>query len=380
VDYTTLTEELIRSKELESVGGVTYLSSLTDGLPRAVNAEHYARIVHDKAILRQMIHAGSALQEEAADPAARVDELLERAQSSVLAIGRESGRGPATVAQVFERRFGNLDKLIDHSKSITGLVTGFREFDRLTCGLQPSELIIVAARPSMGKTAWALDIARHIAAAGKTVLFFSLEMSEASLLVRLLCGEGHINGHKLRHGWLRREELVAIPDVWARISQWHMLIDDTGGSSLTQIRAKALRQKQTALDLIIIDYLQLMSAPKAANMNQEVNMLTRGLKALAKELAVPVVVLSQLSRGPDNRTDDHRPKLSDLRDSGGIEQDADLVAFLFREEYYLKMQGREVPADVAGKAEIIVAKQRNGPTDKLPLIFLADYSTFVDPA
>ncbi len=387
VDYTTLTEELIRSKELESVGGVTYLSSLTDGLPRAVNAEHYARIVKDKSVLRRLIFTSNSIMHECLDGgsegAGAVSELLDRAEASILAVGDDRVRaGLLPLGEILKTSYKSWDDLLQHGKRITGLETGFRRFDDLTCGLQPADLVIVAARPSMGKTAWALNVAQFAAMQRKqTVGIFSLEMTKEALLIRLLCSEARVDAHKYRSGVLSRDEYHNLADAIGRLAEAPIFIDDTAGISLYEMRAKARRLKaDKKLGLIIVDYLQLMTAPKAENRNQEVSALSRGLKSLAKELQVPVMVLSQLSRAPETRGNDHRPQLSDLRDSGSIEQDADVVGFLFREEYYLKMMGREIPPDKQGRAEFIIAKQRNGPTDRVPMAFLDKFSSFADLA
>lgn len=386
VDYTTLTEELIRAKELEAVGGVTYLSSLTEGLPRAVNAEHYARIVKDKSVLRKLIFTTNGIMHECLEGTAggaSVSELLDRAEAAILGVGDERVRaGPMELGEILKTSYQSWDDLLQNGKRITGLETGFARFDDLTCGLQPADLVIVAARPSMGKTAWALNVAQFAAMQRqKRVGVFSLEMTKEALLIRLLCSEARVDAHKYRSGALGRDDMRNLADAIGRLAEAPIFIDDTAGIGLYELRAKARRLKaDKGLDLIIVDYLQLMTAPRAENRNNEVSALSRGLKALAKELRVPVMVLSQLSRAPEERGNDHRPQLSDLRDSGAIEQDCDVCAFLWREEYYLKMMGREVPPDKQGRAELIIAKQRNGPTDRCPMAFLDRYSTFANLA
>ena len=386
VDYTTLTEELIRSKELESIGGVTYISSLTDGLPRAVNAEHYARIVKDKSVLRRLIFTSNSIMHECLEGGSdtgAVSELLDRAEASILAVGDERVRaGLMPLGEILKTSYKSWDDLLQRGKRITGLETGFRRFDDLTCGLQPADLVIIAARPSMGKTAWALNVAQFAAMRrGQTVGIFSLEMTKEALLIRLLCSEARVDAHKYRSGMLSREEYHSLADAIGRLAEAPIFIDDTAGINLYEMRAKARRLKtDKKLGLIIVDYLQLMTAPKAENRNQEVSALCRGLKGLAKELQVPVMILSQLSRAPETRSGDNKPQLSDLRDSGSIEQDADLVAFLYRKEYYEKMKGRQVHPDDVGKAELIVAKQRNGPTETVKMAFLDRFSSFNDLA
>jgi replicative DNA helicase len=399
IDYTTLTEELLQRKELEAVGGVSYLSALTDGLPRAANVEHYARIVKDKSVLRRLAYTAQGILQEAIDggyaddgkPArpgqepklgGNVSEFLDRAESAILAVGEDRVRAGLTPLQeIFKSSYKSLDDLLTRGRRITGLETGFRRFDDLSCGLQPADLILVAARPSMGKTAWALNVAQFAALHGQTVGIFSLEMTKEALLVRMLCSEARVDAHKYRSGMLSREDLRSLADAMGRLAQTPMYIDDTAGINLYELRAKARRLKaERGLSLVIIDYLQLMTTPKAENRNQEISALSRGLKSLAKELQVPVLALSQLSRAPETRGNEHRPQLSDLRDSGSLEQDADMVCFLYREEYYLKMLGRQIPDDVQGRAELIVAKQRNGPTDRVFMAFLDKFSTFADIA
>ena len=389
VDYTTLTEELIRSKELEVIGGVTYLSSLTDGLPRAVNAEHYAKIVKDKSVLRRLIYTSHNILQQALEGGDgggangdAVSELLDRSEAAILAVGESRVRtGLMPLGEILKTSYKSWDDLLQQGRRITGLETGFRRFDSVTCGLQPADLIMLAARPSMGKTAWALNVARQAALQGHTVGIFSLEMTKEALLVRMLCGEARVDAQKYRSGFLSKEELHSLADAIGRLAAAPIYIDDTAGLNLFELRAKARRLKaDKGLSLVILDYLQLMSTPKAENRNQEISALSRGLKSLAKELHVPVMAISQLSRAPETRGGDHHPQLSDLRDSGSLEQDADLVAFLFREEYYLRMMGREVPPDKQGRAELIIAKQRNGPTDKVPLAFLDKYASFAEIA
>ncbi len=383
IDFTTLAEELIASKELEAVGGVAYLASLTDGLPRAVNAEHYARIVKDKSVLRRLIHTSNSIMHQCLEGAGDVTELLDRAESAILAVGEERiSTGLMPLGEIFKQGFRSLDDMLDRGQRVTGLETGFRGFDELTCGLQPADLILVAARPSMGKTAWALDVARNAGLRGQTVGVFSLEMTKEALFLRLVCSEARVNSHKFRSGFLSKEEMLRIAEATGRLAASSIFIDDTPGLSLYEMRAKARRLKAESartgadLGLIILDYLQLMSTPKAENRNQEISALSRGLKNLAKELNVPLMALSQLSRAPEHRGGEHRPQLSDLRDSGSLEQDADVVNFLYREDYYLKMTGREVPPDVAGRAELIIAKQRNGPTGKVIVAFLDSFARF----
>jgi len=289
-------------------------------------------------------------------------------------------RGFSGIAEIVQSSFGSIDKLYEQGREITGLKTHYIEFDRMTSGLQESELIIIAARPSMGKTAWAINIAQNAAVHdGRVVAVFSLEMSKESLLRRMLASEALVNSRKIQTGFLPKEDKGKLLAALERLMESKMFIDDTPGISLAEMRAKArrLKQQEGRLDLILIDYLQLMTGSvggnqkKFENRTQEVSSVSRGLKALAKEMRVPVVALSQLSRGSEQRTGDKKPLLSDLRESGSIEQDADVVAFIHREEYY----NRE-DEDLKGKAEIIIAKQRNGPTGSVHLAYMSDYTRF----
>ena len=381
IDPVTLTEELLRTNELETAGGVAYLSALTEGLPRASNVAHYARIVKDKAVLRRLVHTSNSILHEALEGSEDPADILGRAESAMLSVGEDRNRdGLTTLGEVFKKTYRSLDDLLDRGSRITGLTTGFRRFDDLTCGLQSNDLILVAARPSMGKTAWALSVALHVAVKlfpPRTVGIFSLEMSKEALLIRLLCAEARVDSHKFRSGFLNKEEMQRLAQAMGRLAQAPIYIDDTPGLRLQGMHAKARRlKKEHGLALVVLDYIQLMNAPRAENRNQEISALSRGLKALAKDLEVPLLALSQLSRAPEHRGQEHHPQLADLRDSGSLEQDADLVAFLYRKDYYLRMAGQEVPDDVAGRAELIIAKQRNGPTDRVPLAFLDRFARF----
>lgn len=381
IDLVTLTEELGRRKEVESVGGVAYISALTEGLPRRENIEHYVKIVKDKALLRALVHAANAAISRALDQADATEEILDSAESAIFHISESRiGRGFVGIKEIVKESFGSLDALYERGRRITGLETHYAELDQLTSGLQKKDLIIVAARPSMGKTAFAMNIAENVAVNdGKVVGIFSLEMSREALLMRLLCSQARIDAHKLRSGFIGKEDFQKLAAALAGLADARLFIDDTPGISLHEMRAKARRLQQTAkqLDLIVVDYLQLMSASPAAggrrfeNRTQEVSAISRGLKALAKEMDVPVVALSQLSRAPESRGGDHKPQLSDLRESGSIEQDADVVMFIFREEYY-----KPDDPDLDGVADLIISKQRNGPTGNLKLAFLKNCTRF----
>jgi replicative DNA helicase len=381
VDLVTLAEELSRRKEVEAIGGVAYLSSLTDGLPHRPNIEQYVRIVKDKALLRGLIFAANAAVARAMDEAEPAQDVLTSAEAAIYELSdKRFTSGFRDVKQIVKESFGSIDALYERGQRVTGLETHFVDLDNLTSGLQRSDLIIIAARPSMGKTALALNIAENAAVKdNKVVGMFSLEMSREALLLRLLCSNAIVDSHKLRTGFLGRDDYQKLVAALGRLADAPVFIDDTPGITISEMRAKARRlqhQMGGRLDLLIVDYLQLMSggAPggkaRFENRTQEVSAISRGLKLLAKELRVPVIGLSQLSRAPESRGGDHRPQLSDLRESGSIEQDADLVGFIFREEVYNPTPENE------GFAELIIAKQRNGPTGKVDLAFLKRSTRF----
>jgi replicative DNA helicase len=386
VDIVTLSNELARTKEIEAVGGVAYLASLTEGLPRRPVIDEYIKIVKEKSLLRRLMAICSMAIARASDQSdAALDvvgeaerQLLEATQSSI------SG-GLQSLDLIVANSFGSIDKLYEQSREVTGLATDFTDLDRMTSGFQKGELIILAARPSMGKTAFAINIAQNAAINHEsTVAVFSLEMSKESLLRRMLASQAWVDQRKLQTGFLGREDHDKLQGALGQLVDSKLFIDDTAGISLTEMRAKARRLKQTSgkLDLIVVDYLQLMTATQAGssrkgyeNRTQEVSAISRGLKALAKELDVPVIALSQLSRSSERRGDDKRPLLSDLRESGSIEQDADVVMFIHREAYYERDKESMSEADKA-KSEIIIAKQRNGPTDTVYLNFISRFTRF----
>jgi len=379
IEYLTLANELMKHSQLESVDGVAYLSALTEGLPRFENIDSYARIVKDKSMLRRLIFTSQTIIGDCIQSPEEADDVLARAEDLILGIGDARVRGGLeNPRQVIEAFPGGVNAFLDPSKRLRGLSTGLTKFDEMTTGLQPSELIVIAARPSMGKTALALNIAQHVAVKqGKPAAVFSLEMSKASLLSRLLCGQARVDSHHFRGGYLSQEERRRLAAGLQQLIHSPLYIDDSAGSHLMEMHAKCRRLKhEHGLALVVIDYIQLMSGKnKYENRNQEISAISRGLKQLAKELDVPVIALSQLSRAPEVRTGDHRPQLSDLRESGAIEQDADLVAFIYREEVY--KPDRE---DLHGRAELLVAKQRNGPTGKVELAFLHKYTRFENRA
>jgi replicative DNA helicase len=380
VDIVTLANELARYKEVEAVGGVAYLASLTEGLPRRPVIEEYIRIVKDKSLLRRLMGICSAAIARAADQSEEAIQVLDSTEAQLLEVtdaGLTQGLQPIDI--IVRDSFGSIDNLYKQSRQVTGLATGFTDFDNLTCGLQKGELIIIAARPSMGKTALAINIAENAAIHSNAVVaIFSLEMSKPSILRRMLASQAWVDQQKLQKGFLGREDHEKLQKALEQLVESRIFIDDSAGVTLAEMRARARRLRQNAggLDLIVVDYLQLMSATPGVgkkgyeNRVQEVSAISRGLKAMAKDLEVPVVALSQLSRASERRGDDKRPFLSDLRESGSIEQDADVVAFIHREYYYNRDE------EDKAKSEIIVAKQRNGPTDTVVLNFISEFTRF----
>ena len=375
IDRVTVAEELMKHNQLEACDGLGYLVSLDDGLPQIHNLDSYVRIVKDKSLLRRVIFTSQSLinrclagEEEPQDILANAEEILLRLGESTVQAGLST---PGDIIDEFQ---GGLNAFLDPGRRIQGLSTGFQRFDELTGGLHPGELIIVAGRPSMGKTALALNIAQYAAVKlSKTVAVFSLEMSKEALLTRLLCAGARVDSHRFRLGYLDAEERRRLQSAAAELVEAPLYIDDTSGSNLMDMYAKLRRLKaERPLGLVVLDYLQLMTGRgRFENRVQEISALSRGLKLLAKELEVPMLVLSQLSRAPETRQGDHRPQLSDLRDSGSIEQDADVVAFIFREEVY-----KPNTEDLRGQAELLLAKQRNGPIGKIQLVFLHNLTKF----
>ena len=384
VDYLTVMDALSKRKELDAIGGPAYLAFLSEGIPKNLNIESYVRIVKDKSLLRQLMSIFSDGATRASDQSEDAINVLGDVEAQLSEVADSAiQRGFSGIAEIVASSFGSIDKLYEQGREITGLATHYIEFDRMTSGLQDSELIVIAARPSMGKTAWAINIAQNAAVRdGKVVAVFSLEMSKESLLRRMLASEALVNSRKIQTGFLPKEDKGKLLAALERLMESKMFIDDTPGITLAEMRAKArrLKQQEGHLDLIMIDYLQLMtgSAGKKGfeNRNQEVSAVSRGLKALAKEMKVPVIALSQLSRASEQRGGDKKPMLSDLRESGSIEQDADVVAFIHRDSYYNKDENGDEDPESKGKAEIIIAKQRNGPTGSVHLAYLSDYTRF----
>jgi len=387
IDPLTLTEELSRKNELEAAGGREYIAYLVDVVPTAANVEYHAKIVREKALRRRLIEVSTAIVSEAFDSALPAAELLDAAEHSIFEVNQSRGtEGFTRVKELMYEAMERIEQLHLAGESVTGVSSGFHDLDELTAGFQPSELVIIAARPSMGKTAFVLNIAQNAALDAKTpVAFFSLEMSKQSLLQRMLTSEARVDAQRLRKGKLRDDEFVQLGRAAGLLSQAPVWIDDTPAISLLEMRSKARRLKaENDIGMIVVDYLQLMQGPASSeNRQQEISTISRSLKALARELRVPVIALSQLSRAPEQRAGDNkRPQLSDLRESGAIEQDADVVMFLYRQEYYDVLEGKDpsVP-DKDGKtsqglAEVIIGKQRNGPTGNVTLFFNRQYTRF----
>jgi replicative DNA helicase len=378
IDLITLTEELHRRGDLEASGGAPYLASLADGMPKVSNVEHYARIVKEKAMLRNLIHTTHNIQQRAFEGEDGADMILDNAESSIFLLAEDRVKaGLIPVKDIVRDNFERLEKIFKEGKSITGIPTGYVELDKLTSGLQPSELLILAARPSQGKTALALNLAENIAIrAGQPVAIFSLEMSKESLLQRLVASVAQIDAHKFRTGHLNRNDWTGMTEALGVISNAPLWVDDAGSISVLEIGAKARRLKRDkGLSLLIVDYLQLITARgRFGNRQEEVASISRGLKGLAKELQIPVLVLSQLTRAPER--DERGPQLSDLRESGAIEQDADVVMFIYRPHFFKAGASPEEREET----ELRIAKQRNGPTDNVKFVFRSRLTRFEEAA
>jgi replicative DNA helicase len=380
IDRITVANELLRFNELEACDGLSYLVSLDDGLPKIPNLDAYIRIVKDKATLRRIIFASQHLMNRCLMGEEEPEEILAGAEETLLKLGEQRVKtGLVDADSIIQSYEGGIAAFLDPSKRIKGISTGFLKLDEMTGGLHTGDLFILAARPSMGKTAMALNIAQHVALRlRQPVAVFSLEMSKESLLTRMLCATARIDSQKFRMGYLNQEERRKLNSALHELIEAPLYIDDTPGVHLMDMHAKLrrLQQERGKLGLVVVDYLQLMTGRgRFENRNQEVSAISRGMKLMAKELNVPMMVLSQLSRAVETRQGDHRPQLSDLRESGSIEQDADLVGFIFREEVYNR--DRE---DLRGLAELILAKQRNGPIGTVNLVYLHAQTKFENRA
>ncbi|MBV9759577.1 MAG: replicative DNA helicase [Acidobacteriaceae bacterium] len=377
IDRVTLANELMKQGQLQSVDGLSYLVSLDDGLPQLHNLDSYVGIVKEKALLRRIIAVSQDTINRCYGCEEDPKQILGAVEDAFMKLGDVQSRNAlSNPAQIVTEYDGGINAFLDASKRIKGISTGFLKLDEMTGGLREGELFILAARPAMGKTAFALNIAQHVATnqkSAKAVAVFSLEMSKESLLTRLVCATARVDQQRFRAGYLNAEERHALQEAMYKLVESPLFIDDTAGINLMDIHSKLRRlQAEHDLGLVVIDYLQLMQGRgRFENRVQEISALSRGLKLMSKELRAPFLVLSQLSRAPETRTGDHRPLLSDLRESGSIEQDADMVAFIFREEVY-----RPDKESLKGLAELILAKQRNGPTGRLKLAFLNRYTKF----
>lgn len=381
IDRITVANELLKHNQLESCDGLTYLVSLDDGLPRTSNIDGYVGIVRDKALLRRIIFASQKLIDRCLMGEEEPEEILAGAEESLLKLSDLKGNaGLTTPAEIINDYQGGINAFLDPSKRVRGLETGFLKLDEMTGGMRKGELWILAGRPGMGKTTLALNIAHYVTTATdrQTAAIFSLEMSKESLLNRVLCATARVDGQKFRAGYLNYQERLRLQTAASQVSGAPLYIDDSAGLNMMDLHAKLRRLKaEQGLGLVVVDYLQLMGGGRwrYENRNQEISSLSRGLKVLSKELGAPILALSQLSRAPETRQGDHRPQLSDLRESGSLEQDADVVAFIFREEVY-----KPEREDLRGSAELLLSKQRNGPTGKINLVFLRQWTKFENRA
>jgi replicative DNA helicase len=379
IDFVTVKEELARAGEVDDAGGPAYIASLADGVPRATNVEYYARIVKEKATLRNLIYAANKIVANAYEADQDADLILDEAESAIFAVADDRLKaGFVPMRDLVKESFPKIEQLFEQKRLITGVPTGFVDLDEMTRGFQAADLVIVAARPSMGKTSLVLNIAQYVATQRDfTVGFFSLEMSKEALFLRLLTSEAQIDSHRLMSGAIGQKDYGRISHALETLSAMRLYIDDTANIGVLEMRAKARRlQAEHGLSLLVVDYIQLMnSRSRFENRTLELASISRSLKGLAKELNVPIVVLSQLSRAPEARAD-HRPQLSDLRESGALEQDADVVALIYRDDVY----NRDPNNPDAGTAELIIAKQRNGPTGVVRLAFLREQTRFVNLA
>ena len=373
IDTLTVVDELLRRGQLEQVGGAAQISQLEAMLPTAAHVQAYARLVREKAILRQLIENATNVVQSAYAQDKRVADILDEAERSILEISQgHSKKSIIPMHELVQRATAQLEKAYNQKSAITGVATGFNQLDYMTSGLQPGELIIVAARPSMGKTAFTLNVASNVSIRlRKPVMFFSLEMGADQLVQRLLGAEARIDLSNLKRGNVKKEEWAMLAEASGRLSEAALFIDETPSISVTEMRNKCRRQAhETGLSMVIVDYLQLMTGPPSDNKATEVGEISKGLKTLARELNIPVIALSQLNRGVESRTD-KRPMMSDLRESGAIEQDADVILFIYRDEVYNPDNENN-----KGIAEVIIGKQRNGPIGKVELAFIGEYTKF----
>ncbi|CAJ1177903.1 replicative DNA helicase [Companilactobacillus nantensis] len=388
VDVVTVQNELDRLNQIEDIGGVSYLAELASAVPTAANTTYYAKIVKNKSTLRRLINAATGIVQRSFEEDEDVDSIIDLSEKEIMDVSENRNhKGFRRISDVVKSSFEEIDKLYDQDSDVTGLSTGYKDLDAMTTGLHKDELIILAARPGVGKTAFALNLAQNAATkSNATVAIFSLEMGAESLVNRMLCSEGSIDANSLRTGKLDENQWNSLVVAMGSLSRTNVYIDDTPGIKMAEIRSKCRRllKESGNLDLVIIDYLQLIEGTGQENRQQEVSVISRNLKKLAKELHVPIIALSQLSRGVEARQD-KRPMLSDIRESGSIEQDADIVAFLYRDDYYRDEDGddnnnsepQEEPEDPdVGEVEVIISKNRSGPRGTAKLLFVKSYNKF----
>jgi replicative DNA helicase len=376
-DLITLTNELRKKEHLDAVGGASYITSLIDSVVTAANIEYYARIIKEKAVLRKLIETSTNIITESYEDRGDVESLLDQAEQAIFQISENRVRPSFyPIREIVKSSFKTIERLFEKKEMVTGIPSGFKDLDQRTAGFQPSDLIIVAGRPSMGKTAFCLNVAQHAAVEKKVpVAIFSLEMSKEQLGIRMLCSEAQVEGHRLRTGFLTESDWPRLTLAAGNLSDAPIFIDDTAALTVLETRAKARRlNAEHGLGLVVIDYLQLMRGrSRVESRQQEISEISRSLKALAKELNVPVIAVSQLSRRTEERQG-MRPQLADLRESGAIEQDADLILFIYRDEVYNRAEDNPN----RGKAEVIIGKQRNGPIGKIDLAYFDKFTTFKD--
>jgi replicative DNA helicase len=374
-DLITMTNELRKRDQLDAIGGASYLAFLIDSIPTAANIEYYAKIVREKAVLRKLIETSTEIITQSYQDRGDVENFLDEAEKAIFEISERRVKPSFySIREVVKDSLDTISKLYEKKELITGVPSGFKELDKMTAGFQPSDLIIVAGRPSMGKTAFCLNIAQYAAIERKTpIALFSLEMSKEQLVIRMLCSQSQVDGNRLRTGFLHESDWTKLTLAAGTLYEAPIFIDDTAALSVLELRAKARRLKaEHRLGLVVVDYLQLMKGrSRVESRQQEISEISRSLKGLAKELNIPIIAVSQLSRKTEERTG-NRPQLSDLRESGAIEQDADVILFIFREEVYNRQEENQ------GKAEVIIGKQRNGPIGKVDLAFLDRFTTFKD--
>ena len=385
VDVVTVQNELDRQNQIEDIGGVSYLAELANAVPTAANTSYYAKIVKNKSVLRRLINAATSIVSRSFEEDDDVDSIIDQSEKDIMDVSENRNhKGFRRISDVVKSSFEEIDKLYDQDSDVTGLSTGYKDLDAMTTGLHKDELIILAARPGVGKTAFALNLAQNAATkSNATVAIFSLEMGAEQLVNRMLCSEGSIDANSLRTGKLDENQWNSLVVAMGSLSRTNVYIDDTPGVKMAEIRSKCRRllKESGKLDLVIVDYLQLIEGTGQENRQQEVSTISRGMKKLAKELHVPIIALSQLSRGVEARQD-KRPMLSDIRESGSIEQDADIVAFLYRDDYYRDEDGddndnQEDPGDQdVGEVEVIVSKNRSGPRGTAKLLFVKSYNKF----